>query len=177
MTQDAETALFAFLNALNIAHATHEHPAVFTVEESRGLHDDHPGGHTKNLFLKDKKGQLFLATIAAERQTDLRFLEKAIGARGRCSFGKPELLQDVLGVAPGSVTALALINDRPGADQDAPRVTFAIDKALLSEDVVYCHPLRNTASTALAPADLLAFVSALGRTPIVVDFDAQPEPA
>lgn len=159
--------LFAFLDSLGIQTETITHPPLFTVEESRALRGELPGGHTKNLFLKDKKGRLFLVTCDESRSINLKALEKAIGA-ARVSFGKPELLLEVLGIIPGAVTAFALINDR----QDPPRVTFAIDASLLKHDVIHCHPLHNEATTAISPKDLLRFVEACGHSAIEIDFEA-----
>lgn len=159
--------LFAFLDSLGIQTETITHPPLFTVEESRALRGELPGGHTKNLFLKDKKGRLFLVTCDESRSINLKALEKAIGA-ARVSFGKPELLLEVLGIIPGAVTAFALINDR----QDPPRVTFAIDTSLLKHDVIHCHPLHNEATTAISPKDLLRFVEACGHSAIEIDFEA-----
>jgi Ala-tRNA(Pro) deacylase len=158
--------LFAYLADLGIETTTVSHPPLFTVEESRALRGNLPGGHTKNLFLKDKKGRLFLVTCDESRQVNLKWLEKAIGA-GRVSFGKPDLLLEVLGITPGAVTAFSLINDRG----DEPRVTFAIDAALMRHDVIQCHPLHNEATTAISPSDLMRFVEATGHTAIHVDFD------
>lgn len=158
--------LFGFLESLDISTNTVTHPPLFTVEDSRALRGDLPGGHTKNLFLKDKKGRLFLVTCDEARMVNLKALEKAIGA-ARVSFGKPELLLEVLGVTPGAVTTFSLINDRG----DEPRVTFAIDGSLLKHDLIHCHPLHNEATTAISPKDLMRFVAACGHDAIQIDFD------
>ena len=158
--------LFVFLEGLDISTNTVTHPPLFTVEDSRALRGDLPGGHTKNLFLKDKKGRLFLVTCDEARMVNLKALEKAIGA-ARVSFGKPELLLEVLGVTPGAVTTFSLINDRG----DEPRVTFAIDGSLLKHDLIHCHPLHNEATTAISPKDLMRFVAACGHDAIQIDFD------
>jgi len=158
--------LFAFLDTLGIETKTVTHPPLFTVEDSRALRGDLPGGHTKNLFLKDKKGRLFLVTCDESRKVNLKALEKAIGA-ARVSFGKPELLLEILGVTPGAVTTFSLINDRG----EAPRVTFAIDAALLKHDLIYCHPLHNEATTAISSEDLMRFVDACGHPALQVDFE------
>lgn len=158
--------LFAFLESLGIATRTVTHPPVFTVEESADLRSGVPGGHTKNLFLKDRKGRLFLVTCDAARKVNLKALEKSIGA-ARVSFGKPDLLMEVLGVTPGSVTAFCLINDHA----ETPRVTFAIDAALLDHEVIHCHPLHNEATTSISPQDLMRFVEACGHRAIRIDFD------
>lgn len=162
--------LFARLDALGVAHATHRHRAVFTVEESRDLKAQMPGGHTKNLFLKDKKGALFLLCAIADTAIDLNAVSKLIGA-GRFSFGSAERLMAHLGVTPGSVTLFALINDPDRA------VTLILDEALFAHELVNFHPLRNDATTAISPADMLRFVEALGRTPIRLGFDPAGTPS
>jgi len=158
--------LFAFLESLGITTKTVTHAPLFTVEDSRALRGNLPGGHTKNLFLKDRKGRLFLVTCDESRTVDLKALEKAIGA-ARISFGKPELLLEVLGITPGAVTTFSLINDRG----ETPRVTFAIDASLLEHDVIHCHPLHNEATTAISPEDLMRFVAACGHEALQIDFD------
>src|SRR5262249_25692900 len=126
--------LFALLDRLGVAHRTHEHPAVFTVEESVGIKDHLPGGHSKNLFVKDKRGGLWLICALDETKVDLNALSKALGAQ-RFSFGSAELMVETLGVHPGSVTVFALINDTLN------RVSLVLDKALLAHDPVNFHPL------------------------------------
>ena len=152
------------LSDLNIAHDTVEHPAVFTVEESRSVKTSMPGGHSKNLFLKDKKGALYLAVAWAETRVDLVGLGKAISARGRLSFGNPELMTGTLGVVPGAVTPFSLINET------ASNLTSVIlDTALLAHDRVWFHPLENTASTVVTPADLVTFIQHCGFEPRQMD--------
>jgi Ala-tRNA(Pro) deacylase len=160
MTRDE---LFAFLDAHGVPHATTSHPAVFRVGEGEDVKAAIPGAHTKNLFLKDHRDQLWL--ISAEQQTaiDLKRLPAVIGS-GRLSFGSPELMAAVLGVTPGSVTALALVNDT------ARRVRFVLDAALTHAERVNFHPLENTATTSLDRAAFAAFLEAVGVTPLVVDF-------
>jgi Ala-tRNA(Pro) deacylase len=160
--------LFARFAALGIAHETVTHPPVFTVEESRRLRGELPGGHTKNLFVKDKKGRIFLVVARESARIDLKRLHEAIGASGRVSFGSAELLMETLGVEPGSVTSLAVVNDT------ANRVNVVVDKGLLDHEVIHAHPLRNTMTTALKRDDLLRFLAAVGHEPMVV---ALPEPA
>lgn len=157
--------LFAKFDELEISHVTYDHEPIFTVEQGAPLKAQWAGGHSKNLFLKDRKGALFLLSARDETQIDLKQLPKVVGC-ARLSFGKPDLMVDALGVTPGSVTAFALIND-PGA-----RVRFLLDKALLDCDPMHFHPLENTATTALAPADFLTFVRACGHEPLVIDFTA-----
>lgn len=150
--------LFAYLDSLGIATETVDHPAVFTVGESTDLHRDLPGGHTKNLFLKDAKDKLWLIIAEAHTPVDLKAIYKSLGA-ARFSFGKPELLMEALGVTPGSVTALSLINDR------AARVSVVVDAELMKYDSLNCHPLVNTATTNLQRDDLLKFIRATGHEP------------
>ncbi|MGD9968395.1 MAG: prolyl-tRNA synthetase associated domain-containing protein [Hyphomonadaceae bacterium] len=162
--------LFARFDALGIGHVTHRHRPVFTVEESRDLKAAMPGGHTKNLFLKDKKGALFLISAISDTVIDLNAVSKLLGA-GRFSFGSPERLLQHLGVEPGSVTLFALINDPERA------VTLVLDEALFAHEHVNFHPLRNDATTAISPADMLKFIRALGHAPIRLSFDAAGTPA
>jgi Ala-tRNA(Pro) deacylase len=147
--------LFAFLDQLGIAHATTVHRPLFTVEDGRDLHDSIPGMHCKNLFLKDKKERIWLVVMPGDKRADLNKLEKRIGAP-RFSFGKPELLMDVLGIAPGSVTPFALMNDL------LKRVTVILDCDMMKADQVNFHPLHNAASTTIRSVDLLKFIKALG---------------
>jgi Ala-tRNA(Pro) deacylase len=157
--------LFAFLDALGVAHRTVEHAPVFTVAEGEAIKADLPGGHTKNLFLKDKKGALILISALQSTQIALNQLQKAIHC-ARLSFGSADLLEETLGVTPGSVTAFAIINDPDH------RVRFILDKALMEHAVVNFHPLKNDATTAVTSADLLRLVRALGREPEVLDLSA-----
>lgn len=157
--------LFARLAELGIATTTVEHPAVFTVAESDKLEHDMPGGHTKNLFLKDAKDQLFLVVAEHHARIDLKSLPKIIGS-ARLSFGKPELLQQVLGVTPGSVTVFAVLNDIH------QRVSVVLDAALMRHSSVNGHPLENTATTNIARDDLLRFIRACGHEPRIIDVSA-----
>jgi Ala-tRNA(Pro) deacylase len=151
--------LFAYLNALGIAHKTVTHAAVFTVEEARELRGAISGGHTKNLFLRDKKGALYLLVAPEEAAIELRPLHRVLGASGRFSFGSAELMQEALGVAPGSVTPFAVINDKE------VRVTLVIDAALMTHDMLNFHPLVNTATTSISRDGLLKFLAATGHAP------------
>ncbi|MET0295043.1 MAG: prolyl-tRNA synthetase associated domain-containing protein [Phenylobacterium sp.] len=155
--------LFAFLDAHGVEHRTTEHPAVFTVAESGDVKLEIPGAHTKNLFLKDAKGQLWLVSAEGHAQIDLKRLHPVIGA-ARLSFGSAERLEAALGVRPGSVTALALINDRDG------RVRFVLDRTLAEAEAVNFHPLENTATTTLTRQGLFRFLQAVGHPPLIVDF-------
>ena len=157
--------LAAFLADIGIETTTVTHEALHTVEQSRALRGEIPGAHTKNLFLKDKKGKLFLVVADEAAEIDLKRLHGKIGASGRLSFGKAEEMLDTLGVAPGAVTAFGLINDRDG------RVSIVLDAGLMASDIVNCHPLVNTATTSIAAADLLTFVRATGHEPQIVALD------
>jgi Ala-tRNA(Pro) deacylase len=160
--------LFRFLDDLGIETKTFEHEAVFTVAESRGVKENIPGGHSKNLFLKDKKSRLFLVVAEAESRIDLKRLHETIGASGRLSFGSADLLRETLGVEPGSVTPFGLLNDRAG------RVGVVLDDALMTQGRVNFHPLVNTATTGISGDDLVAFLRATGHEPRTL---ALPEPA
>ncbi|MEO1659379.1 MAG: prolyl-tRNA synthetase associated domain-containing protein [Pseudomonadota bacterium] len=159
------TELFAYFDQHKIAHTTVEHAATFTVEEGRHLKASMPGGHSKNLFMKDKDGTLVLISAWAESQLRLNQVHKLIGTR-RLSFADADLMLEHLGVVPGSVTAFSLIND---TDQ---RVRFVLDKALMRFETVNFHPLVNTATTAINREDLVRFVAATGHALTEVDFSA-----
>ena len=162
--------LFAFFDRLGIAHSTVAHPPFFTVEDGRAWHDKIPGRHGKNLFLKDKKDKIWLVVMPAEKRADLSRLEKRIGA-ARLSFGKPELLLEVLGLIPGAVSPFGLINDKQ------KRVTVVVDPDLLTGGTVNFHPLHNAASTTIASEGLLKFMRALGYEPLIADCGGEPESA
>jgi len=153
--------LFAYLDRLGIAHPTVTHPPLFTVEQSQALRGTIPGGHTKNLFLKDKKGALFLVTVSEDAVVDLKSLHKQLGAASRFSFGQPPLLMELLGVEPGAVTPFGAINDTAG------RVTVVLDSGLMEHETINCHPLINTMTTSLRREDLLTFLRATGHEPVL----------
>jgi len=159
--------LFAFLENLGIETETHEHEPVFTVEESKAVRGALPGGHEgahcKNLFLKDKKGQLWLVVAQEDRAVDMKELRHKIGAH-HLSFGKPDLLMEVLGIEPGSVTPFALI-----IDPDR-RVTFVLDRRLMGMEPLHFHPLTNRATTGLSAADFRKFLADCGHTVIELTF-------
>ncbi|MEL7547266.1 MAG: prolyl-tRNA synthetase associated domain-containing protein [Pseudomonadota bacterium] len=155
--------LFKFLDSLGIAHRTVEHEATFTVAEGRHLKASLPGGHSKNLFMKDKDGTLVLISAWADNALKLNALHRRIGTR-RLSFTDGELLLDTLGVPPGSVTPFALMNDQPA------RVRFLADAKLVGFELVNFHPLVNTATTAIKSEDLQRFVEATGHVFETVDF-------
>ena len=161
-----ETKLYADLQALNIPYDVVEHPAVFTVEESRAVDGDVPGAHTKNLFLKDAGGRFWLVTVPAALRADLKALPAAMGAK-RVSFGKGEDMERLISVTPGSVTPLGAIADADGA------VTIVLDATLAAADRVNCHPLRNTATLGLSGADLVRALTHWGHPPVIIDVPAQ----
>ncbi|MEM9331747.1 MAG: YbaK/EbsC family protein [Pseudomonadota bacterium] len=155
-------ALLNTLTELGYETKTYQHEAVFTVEESSNIKQDIPGGHTKNLFLKDKKGNYFLVVAEGSASIKLNSIHGLIGAKGRVSFGKPEDLMDLLGVKPGSVTAFAPINDHDN------RVKVIIDKPLLRHDLINCHPLTNEMTTTISQEDLLSFLAHVNHQPEII---------
>ncbi|MGL4240885.1 MAG: prolyl-tRNA synthetase associated domain-containing protein [Beijerinckiaceae bacterium] len=161
-------SLFAALDSMGVAHETISHPALFTVEQSKELRGEIPGAHTKNLFLKDKKGKLFLVTAVENTVIDLKRLHEIIGGSGRLSFGNPEQMMAHLGVAPGSVTAFGVINDAAGL------VTMILDERLAAYGRINCHPLVNTMTTGVSYADLLTFLTATGHAPQVLKVGEAP---
>ena len=155
------TELFAFLDSLGIAHATVKHPPVFTVEQARALRGKLPGGHTKNLFLRDKKHALFLVVALEDAEIDLKGLHRRLGASGRLSFGSADLLAEVWGVIPGAVTPFGAVNDTAG------RVTVVLDLPMMAQATLNYHPLDNAMTTAIARDDLVKFLEATGHMPRV----------
>ncbi len=166
--------LFAFLDRLGIPHSTVSHPPLFTVEQSRALRGTIPGGHTKNLFLKDKRGAYYLVVATEDAVIDLKSLHRRLGASGRFSFGSATALQELLGVEPGSVTPFAVVNDA-GA-----KVAVVLDAAMLAHERLNYHPLVNTMTTSISRAGLLGFLEACGHPPrieAVSQAAALPTPA
>ncbi|MSO65126.1 MAG: prolyl-tRNA synthetase associated domain-containing protein [Alphaproteobacteria bacterium] len=165
-----EPELMAFLADLGIATTTHRHAPVFTVAENQALRGALPGGHCKCLFLKDKADRLWLVVALEDRRVDLKGLAKQVGA-GRFSFASPDLMRSVLGVEPGAVTPFALLNE------GARAVSVILDEGMLAHDPLHYHPLHNAATTAIRPANLLAFLAALGVAPRRLDLAAPPAKA
>jgi Ala-tRNA(Pro) deacylase len=155
-------ALFAALDRLGVAHPTVSHPPLFTVEQSQGLRGSIAGGHTKNLFLRDKKGALFLVTALEDAAIELKSLHRRLGATGRFSFGSADLMMETLGVAPGAVTPFGAINDT------AQRVTVVLDAALMQHATINAHPLTNSMTTSIARDDLVKFLESTGHPPRIV---------
>ena len=150
------------LGDLGIETRSVEHEAAFTVEQAKQVRGELPGAHSKNLFLKDKKGDLFLVVALEDRAIDLKVLRHLIGAR-HLSFGKPDLLLDVLGIEPGGVTPFALMNDA------AARVAVALDAEMMRAEMLNFHPLTNRATTQITPDDLVRFLRDCGHTPMMID--------
>jgi len=155
--------LLALLDSLGVEHSTLDHPAVFRVGEGEEIKAGIEGAHTKNLFLKDAKDRLWLISAEQDTVIDLKRLHHTIGS-ARLSFGAAALMEETLGVTPGSVTAFGLVND---TDR---RVTFVLDRRLAEADRVNFHPLTNTATTGVSRDGFAKFLDAVGVTPLVVDF-------
>lgn len=160
-------ALFAFLDELGIEHQTIEHPPVYTVNDGAEWRDKVPGLHCKNLFLKDKKGGLWLVAMPADKRADLGGIGQRAGSP-RMSFANPDLMMEVLGLAPGSVTPFALLNDEDRI------VRVILDRDMMASELVNFHPLHNAASTTLGSKDLLKFLNALGYEPVTMDCGPTP---
>lgn len=153
--------LFQRFHDLGITVLNHTHIPVFTVEEAKIVHGDIAGGHCKNLFCKDDRGVLWLIVALEDSVIDLKAAPAKIGSK-RLSFGKPELLMEVLGVEPGSVTPFGLINDT------AARTNVILDEAMMQHEVLNYHPLHNGASTSIAATDLITFIRSCGHQPRIV---------
>ncbi|MBN8533530.1 MAG: prolyl-tRNA synthetase associated domain-containing protein [Rhizobiales bacterium] len=160
---DPSAKAYDLLARLGISYRTVEHQPVFTVAESQELRGALAGGHTKNLFVKDKADRLFLITAEEDSPVDLNATSKLLGVKGRLSFANAELLMAHLGVEPGSVTPLALVNDEAGA------VTFILERKLLEHAIINVHPLINSRTTALGRDDLVAYIEATGHAVTALD--------
>lgn len=154
----------ALLEQLAIDYSTVSHPSMFTVEDSQKFRNNVPGGYSKNLFLRNKKGRMGLVTLCEDRQVDLRELGDQIGL-GRVSFGSPQRLMHYLGVRPGAVTPLSVINDVTS------QVTAFIDSALLRQHPLHFHPCDNSHTTTLSATELIGYMKACDHEPVVLDFD------
>jgi Ala-tRNA(Pro) deacylase len=153
--------LFAYLDRLGIPHRTVTHPPLFTVEQSQALRGQIPGGHTKNLFLRTKAGELFLLTALEDARIELKRLHSMLGV-GRLSFGSADLMRETLGIEPGAVTPFAALND------SGRRVTIVLDATMMRQATLNCHPLVNTMTTSIASGDLVRFLEASGHPPRLV---------
>lgn len=161
----SKSDLLSLLNELGISQSTIDHPALHTVEEAQAWRGPLPGGFCKNLFLKDKKGDLWLIVTLEARQIRLNQLPKALGS-ARLSFAKPELMWEILGVRPGSVTPFAIANDREQKCQ------IVLDEPMLDHEMLNYHPLTNEATTTISTKDLLKFIRHCGHKPIIIDLEA-----
>lgn len=153
---------YDYLQKLGIEARTVEHPPLFTVADSQSLRGEIPGGHTKNLFLKDKKDNFFLVTVEEDAVVDLKSIHQLIGAASRVSFGKPEKLMEYLGVIPGSVTVFGAVNDTE------KKVQVILDADLMKHDVINGHPLTNEATTSISREDLFSFLKSTGHEPRIL---------
>jgi len=160
--QTTREQLFEHLAGLGIETSTVEHPPAFTVEDSKAFRGELTGAHCKNLFLKDKKGDIWLVVSLEDRTIDMKDLRQRIGSN-HLSFGKPELLMEILGIEPGSVTPFALINDVEH------RVNVVLDAEMMAHDTLNYHPLVNNATTAIEPGDLIVFIRSCGHDPAIVE--------
>jgi len=172
-SMNSEEKLFQFLDVLGIKTKNLRHDPVFTVAEAQAVRATHDitmtGGHAKTLFLRDKKKRRALVVVDENRQTNLKSLASQIGL-GRVSFGSPDSLQSLLGVTPGSVTPFALVNAQT-PEGSVPPLVVALDKSLMAQTPLWFHPLHNAATTAIAPDDLILFITSCGYEPLIVDFD------
>ena len=157
-----EAGLREDLDELAIPFEHHEHEAVFTVEESAGIKANIPGEHTKNLFLKDSAGAFWLITVPGAMRVNLKALPATIGCK-RVSFGKPEAMQAILGLTPGSVTPLGAINAIPGS------IAIVLDRSLAEASRINVHPLRNTATVGMSGAQVLKLLEYWGHEPVLAD--------
>ncbi|MFT6147161.1 MAG: Ala-tRNA(Pro) deacylase [Myxococcota bacterium] len=162
-----ETPLLATLERLEVSITLHRHPALFTVEQSKDLRGDIAGEHVKNLLVRDKKRTLWLVVVPEDKAVDLKGLRAVLDTRGGLSFASADLLLETLGVQPGSVTPLAVLNDTAG------RVSVVLDVALTTAPVVCCHPLHNAATVQMAGADMVRFLAGVQHSPIVLDVPAR----
>ena len=165
MDIESSDQLLKYLTEQGISFQTIEHPPVYTVEQSKELRGIIAGTHTKNLFLRDDKKNYFLLVAREDASVNIKALAKAIGAKGRLSFGSTDALKELLGITPGSVSALASINDKDH------RVTIIFDHQLLGAATINCHPLINSRTTSLSWDSLMAFLSATGHSPLHVTLD------
>ena len=154
--------LLNLLTEIGIEYTNHEHPAVYTVEEAAKYHEGIEGAHSKNLFFKDRKKNLFLVVTLDDKPIQIKDVGNKIGAKGM-SFGKPELLMDVLGMIPGAVTPFAAINISDGQE-----VKIVLDEEMMEKDLLNFHPLVNTATTTIKSQDLVKFLEHIGQAPEII---------
>ena len=158
--------LLDYLQTLNISVSTNQHPPLHTVADSKLLRGEIPGGHTKNLFLKDRKDQYFLLTVDEDAIVDLKTIHLVIGAAGKVSFGGAETLLELLGVVTGAVTVFGAVNVKEG------KLNLFLDAGLMQNEIINGHPLVNDATTSIAAADLIMFLNATGHAPNILKLTA-----
>jgi Ala-tRNA(Pro) deacylase len=154
--------LYAYLDDIGVSYEVYRHEPVFTVEESAPLKAQIPGGHCRNLYMRDKKKRNYLLVALNETDVDLKKLPDLIGA-GRLSFGSADRLWEFLGVRPGSVCPFSIINDTNH------QVEIFLDQAMMECDLVNYHPMMNHLTVGLTPADLVKFIESTGHTAHIVD--------
>ena len=155
--------LFNILKKLNISYDLYNHDPIFTVEEGLHLKAEIPGTHCRNLFLKDKKGKMFLITAANETKIDLKALPEKLDC-GRLSFGSKDRLMEYLGIYPGAVTPFSAINDKECS------VGIILDKTMMDAEIMCVHPLDNAMTIGFKPNDLLTFFAHTGHKPQILAF-------
>lgn len=155
-------SLLDFMTNLHISYQLYHHEPVFTVEESHKVDGHIPGTHTRNLFLRDKKENMFLVTLRHDTLIDLKKLSDLLGT-GRFSFGSPERLWTYLGVKPGSVTPLSILNDTEG------HVQLILEKAMMDTEIVNFHPLDNSMTVGMPPSELMTILEKQGIKPQIMD--------
>ncbi|MGI9333887.1 MAG: prolyl-tRNA synthetase associated domain-containing protein [Gammaproteobacteria bacterium] len=158
--------LFDRLDALGVGYVTTTHDPAFTVEQAKAVRGVMAGAHSKNLFLRNKKGRMWMLTCLEDRQLDLKTLGAQVGAgSGGMSFASADRLMRFLGVIPGAVTPFAVINDISGS------VSVVLDEAMLGREPLNFHPLDNSMTTAISASGLLRFLRACHHAPTIVDLE------
>lgn len=164
--KSSRAELFALFDNLGIWHKTHDHRPVFAVDEGEDIKKNIEGGHSKNLFLKDKNDDFYLICALGDTQIKLNQVHKTLGS-ARLSFGNEEFLWEKLGVRPGSVTLFSLINNKP------PSLKLVLDKNIFKSDLVNFHPLLNNATTTIKVSDIAKFVKHWGGLVVIADFSSE----
>jgi Ala-tRNA(Pro) deacylase len=154
--------ILEYMKNIGIATTLYHHPPVFTVAEAERVDKEIEGAHTRNLFLRDKREKMFLVTLRHDTKVDLKKLSDLLGC-GRFSFGSPERLWTYLGVRPGSVTPLSILND---TDR---KVQIVLEYGMMNEEKVNFHPLNNAMTVGMTPADLMTILEKENITPIILD--------
>lgn len=157
-------SICSLLDEFGLSYQRYYHEPIMTVADGEHLRDIMPGMHTRNMFLKDKLGLLVLVTLPDNMPIDLKKMSKLLECK-RFSFGSPALLLDVLGVTPGSVTPLSIFNDQK------KKVRLVLDKTMMSAEIINVHPLINTQTIGLRPADFLKLLAKFDIKPHIVDLN------